>query len=861
MNMTTSRYVYVVSSPTYRASLIYKIGCTKNPGKRLMQSRTWSPACRDARKELKFDITYDRVFLTDAMTHEDMLHVEGAFHAHFARYRTWREHPCDSEWFDFESASADVSAQEGASSREETSTSASASVRAYDPLREIDAFAASMPNIVRALSREEIARACACTDVNAMSTGAHTRARSSSIPSNMQLAPFDVLAHERARIDNLTKAHSQALSTAQEPIVAQIRAFLEDDTREAGYVIAPCGSGKTVMMCDALRKFMRESATTKGKEHNTNVIICAPVECIQKQWHKTLIRRHVFAREDMYIINGSQAGMSASECVDRYVHVCARLRCSSQSSRAKPICAIVTYASSHLLTRVIDACCASLMIFDEAHHLAGIVAQDETDGEGDGVYFGQGRTRTLAAEAAKLRIKRIALTYTPRIARIHERDISSGRKVEFLTMDDELVFGKQIARLDLRKLINDGILPDYRICAIRPHPQASASVSSRASTSTSASAHSRSLSRLSTIDNRSAQVGECILRAWIEYARDINHLIIFARTLNDVRELGAYLHERAANTLVICVGESPYEDNVKVCIERFTNASRAILVNCYKLSEGVDIPCADSVAIAYAKESRGQITQMILRAGRWHPNKAMFRVLIPIIDDCPRSSATSTAMRPMNTTALTEVLVAMAINDSLIRDELKLRAQEQIASCSSSAADSEVARDSESPNKHIDLFCFASTDLARIRQIIAGLYVFTVAQGNSVDIRGICAAYDIRTSVDYTRTRANMFPDLPEQPWKHVGKTPYAFLNGLRAVPLLVDFRQNMRVLGITMADQYATSLRHAREGTLSQLHEWRGSLAFADYPDVQHILDCCFGAEYNQFADAIGPQSGRRTW
>jgi len=609
------------------------------------------------------------------------------------------------------------------------------------------------------------------------------------------------------------------------------------------------------MMCDALRKFMRESAITKGEEHNTNVIICAPVECIQKQWHKTLIRRHVFAREDMYIINGSQEKMSASECVNQYVHVCdAQHRCSSQSSRAKPICAIVTYASSHLLTRVIDACRASLMIFDEAHHLAGIVAQDETDGDGDGMYFGQGRTRMLAAEAAKLGIKRIALTYTPRIARIHERDISSGRKVEFLTMDDELVFGKQIARLDLRKLINDGILPDYRICAIRPHPQASASVSSRASTSTST--HSHSLSRLSTIDNRSAQVGECILRAWVEYTHDINHLIIFARTLNDVRELGTYLRERAANTLVICIGERTHdEDNVKICIERFTKEPRAILINCYKLSEGVDIPCADSVAIAYAKESRGQITQMILRAGRWHPNKPMFRVLIPIIDDCVRGDTTGIAVRPMNTTALTEVLVAMAINDSLIRDELKLRAQEQIASCASSTMSDGDARDVGSPNKHIDLFCFASTDLARIRQIIAGSYVFAVAQGDSVDIRAICAAHNVHTSVEYVSMRANMFPDLPEYPWKRVGKTPYVFLNEhdrTRMLPSIDDLCANIRALGITHAAQYIESLQHARDGTLSQPVTWYGSVDFADYPCIQNILDECVGSDYDQFAKII---------
>lgn len=817
-NIMMNRYIYVASSPIYREFPAYKIGCTKNLYSRLHKSRTWSLArCKrhatDGQEELEFDISYDRVFLTNAVMHGDMLLIERAFHTHFAQYRAKRERIDDSEWFDFEDARK----------------------CGYDPLREIDAFAASLPSIERALDAAEIARACACSQ-------AGTRAHSTSDPPRMQLTPFIVRARTDEHASDPITLHTRALIAAQKPIISQIREFLEDDSRDAGYVIAPCGSGKTVMTCDAMREFMQSRAIDTERTTHTNVIVCVPVECIQAQWHRTLVERRVFARDDVYMINGSQTGMSASECADRYVRACARMHeCTHAHS---PICAIVTYASSHLLTQHIEAYHASLMIFDEAHHLAGIVAQQyehgaeiEDEEESECMHLGRGRTRVLAAVAAKLGIKRIALTYTPRIARVHERDIISGRKVEFLTMDDKAVFGKQIARLDLRKLINDGILPDYRICAIRSHP---------------------SCARTEALANdRSAQVGECILRAWVEYARDINHLIIFARTLNDVRELGAYLREHATDTLVICISS---EDNVRECITRFAGASRAMLVNCYKLSEGVDIPCADSVAIAYAKESRGQITQMILRAGRWHPNKAMFRVLIPIIDDCSRDSGTTgMSIRPMNTTALTEVLVAMAINDSLIRDELKLRAQEQMTPCASSASVCGDTRTMNSPNDRIDLFCFASTDLERIRQIIASSYVFVSAQGNSVDIREICAAHNIRTSIDYARMRARLFPDLPEHPWKQSCQTPYAFLNAYvhthaRALPSITDFLANIRMLGFMCVEHYVAGLQAAREsrardGTVAeQSGAWCGSIPLADYPEAQNILDGCFGPMYDDF-------------
>ncbi len=71
----------------------------------------------------------------------------------------------------------------------------------------------------------------------------------------------------------------------------------------------------------------------------------------------------------------------------------------------------------------------------------------------------------------------------------------------------------------------------------------------------------------------------------------------------------------------------------KNIIHKFEQSARTILINCRVLGEGVDIPCADSVCILYSKFSYGDITQMILRAGRWNIDKKYFHVLLPATND------------------------------------------------------------------------------------------------------------------------------------------------------------------------------------------------------------------------------------
>jgi predicted helicase len=61
-------------------------------------------------------------------------------------------------------------------------------------------------------------------------------------------------------------------------------------------------------------------------------------------------------------------------------------------------------------------------------------------------------------KATELQVKRLSLTFTPRILRNDEN-----LDIEYASMDDTNIFGSQIAELKIRDLIRKGVLPDYRL--------------------------------------------------------------------------------------------------------------------------------------------------------------------------------------------------------------------------------------------------------------------------------------------------------------------------------------------------------------------------------------------------------------
>ena len=689
--------IYLASSPVFRALFLGKLGCTEEPyGRRSTYLTGCPPGLTPS-----YDIDYEGMWETTATTRDELFEYEDEVHNHFLKYRMMREIPGDSEWFNFQGRSP------------------------YDAVK---AFMETRPWVKRQIPLSEIAPP-------------------KRLSRYMRRQYQKNLQYIKTR-----GKRNETLNALQEPVISAIHSFMFDSTNRAGYVIAPCGSGKTIM-------------SAKGFRGLKKVIICCPSKQIQNQWRNTLITESVFADSDIHFVGGT--GTTDLEAIRHIL-------------RQESYCIISTYMSSHLLVDSITPA-TELLVLDEAHHMAGIVAKDEK---------GEGRTRRLMVKASELEIKRLSLTYTPRI--IHD---DGGTDVDYLTMDDDAIFGSKIAELKIRDLIRKGVLPDYRLWTLRDEARKGTGIIGKA---------------------------ECILEAWNateiirgEEKHILHHLIVFASTTQEAKDLERFFKAKTSD-VILRVEEG---DKLEVPIQQFADAKRAILVNCFVLNEGVDIPCANAVAITYPKQSRGQITQMILRAGRWFEGKPVFHVLIPTLGD-------------EDLTGFEEVLSALASCDEQIQDEIVLRSAVGVKPSDPlpSSPDS-----SDTPPECIMIEEFEANE-EDIKRCFTNIRKNLFPARESRRIQELCIEKGWDTSVEYGLQRLAI-PELPEDP-KPKNSTWFDYLH-----PTYGD--------RISASDFVKTVLDPNSLRVGGKYDEWLGvqpSDVIAHLPTVQHITDGYFGKDDTNF-------------
>jgi superfamily II DNA or RNA helicase len=365
-------------------------------------------------------------------------------------------------------------------------------------------------------------------------------------------------------------------------------------------------------------------------------------------------------------------------------------------------------------------------------------------------------------------------------------------------MDDDSIFGKKIAELKIRDLIRKGVLPDYLLWTLRDESKKGTGIIGKA---------------------------ECILEAWeaIEIIRGeekhiLHHLIVFASTTQETKDLERFFKAKTTDTLILRVQEG---DKLEEPIAHFTAASRAILINCFVLNEGVDIPIANAVAITYPKQSRGQITQMILRAGRWYEGKSVFHVLIPTLG-------------VEDLSGFEEVLSALASCDEQIRDEIVLRTKPDVKP-SDPLPPSPETGDTLPERIMIEEF---GADQEEIKRCFTNIRKNLFPANESRRIQELCIEKGIDTSVEYALLRIDI-PELPEDP-RPKGVPWYDYLHPMR----FHDDRLTGSAFVKTILDTNNLRVGHTYD-------EWRGVQpidVIARLPSVQHITDGFFGNAYMNF-------------
>jgi hypothetical protein len=253
-------------------------------------------------------------------------------------------------------------------------------------------------------------------------------------------------------------------------------------------------------------------------------------------------------------------------------------------------------------------------------------------------------------------------------------------------------------------------------------------------------------------------------------------------------------------------------------IRRFSEAKRAIIVNCKVLGEGVDIPIANSVAVTYPKHSRGEITQMLLRAGRWYEGKSVFHILLPVLDD-------------EDMTGFEDVLTAIASCDDQLRDEVILRATKPVTSEENPQTPGDVGTVAECVM--MDEY---GSNIEEIRTCFVNIRKNLFPSRESKRIQALCIDKGIDTSIEYSMSLRTQMPELPEDP-KPKSSTWYDYLH-----PLVERIQVQVFVNDILETNRFRVGHKY---------DEWLGvqpSDIRMKRPTVQHINDGYFGTEYTNY-------------
>lgn len=466
------------------------------------------------------------------------------------------------------------------------------------------------------------------------------------------------------------------LKSVQAPIIELIKNFINpSDPRSAAYLVAACGSGKTHMTTKAIADSLTE-----------RVVVVCPSLLVAEQWRVQLEK--VFPK--YLFMNTKIANFKA---LTRW-------------------CIILTNASSEKLISLLSTrggLFPQLVVFDEAHHMAGRIV--------DGT--GYGRTRRFMNYLIQScpNVKRLGLTYTPRNVETNLPDD------KVLSMSDEADFGPCLYTLPYRELVELGISPDYRICRMHDNNQ---------------------------VERSAASDAIALKQVWEQLESNGNplfyHLMVFYLTVEETEAVAKELSRLLPDVWVRALTAREQDrKEIQRCIKEFQDEPQSILVSCKILGEGADIPKADAVALMYPKRARGDLTQTILRAARWNPDKPLFHILL--MDDVLQDG-------------LKHVLLALAEHDQVLREQLLVGA---ISSKVATEETNSSAQPLSALGKPDITTRFYNSDVDSILECIGGIRTHHIQKTRDVLLSAIQARH-FRNEEMY---RAHRDPSWPEEPNKH----------------------------------------------------------------------------------------------
>ena len=520
----------------------------------------------------------------------------------------------------------------------------------------------------------------------------------------------ELYALKEALVQNET---STSKTEMQNEVVAQcvsrLREHVESNSggcprgEARGRLILPCGTGKTRISLRII-----EELTESG---GLSVVLCPSIALVAQ------IRREYlqFCEEKidaLAVCSDQSAGItkkdegvlpendptrdtsfvSASEVKGRVTTEVEEIASFMSSKRAKSRVKIIfgTYQSARRIAEALERTRSTVdvLIADEAHRTAGIRRPNSKRSKERVGEF------TLCHDRLAFPAKfRVYQTATPRVYSI-ERQRRAKDDWAVRTMDDESIFGVQLARRSYLDAVRNGWLCDYRIIAVGINDEAAFEQANKLASM----ARSDSVESLKTAHYlRGLSFALAMSGATLDESKgnvSIGSCIAFMNTIEKSKNMAKSLSQPEVHDFISkWFAKNEIEQSAAKYSLRHLDASANVtrrqhalqelslssteepfgILNVGIFGEGTDSPALNAVAFLEPRKSPIDVIQAVGRAMRTSPGKEVGYIICPVLipPNVDPESWLSTSSMAEGWTELGEILLALRAHDGRIETDLE----------------------------------------------------------------------------------------------------------------------------------------------------------------------------------------------
>ncbi|MDA9818809.1 DEAD/DEAH box helicase family protein [Methylophilaceae bacterium] len=297
-----------------------------------------------------------------------------------------------------------------------------------------------------------------------------------------------------------------------------------------------------------------------------------------------------------------------------------------------------------------------LVIADEAHRCAGNV---------------EGSFSTILDDK-KIRTKRkLFTTATPKTYSANLRQKAIDRELVITGMDDEKVFGPVFYQLSFAEAIKKKLLTDYQLVILAVNDKTVSNFIDRRELLSSKLDSYTDAKSLATFIGLLKSIRKYDLKRIISFHNLVSTAQKFSEEILDVLELlpkkdlpkGKLATDYVKGTMPTSLRRQKLEQ-----LKALSHGDVMLLTNARCLSEGVDVPALDAVAIIDPRQSKVDIVQTVGRAIRLSNNKKIGTIIIPVFLE--KGKQAETVISKSNFKPVWDIVNALKSHDEELSIEL-----------------------------------------------------------------------------------------------------------------------------------------------------------------------------------------------